>query len=423
MQRSELLTIDLFLFSTMNTFQIAFQFVATFLSLMTITILLWVNGEASHSKRVLVWLLLVVALMNINGLLYHTGIYLSYPQLHKVLHPTTLIIAPVSYLYIRSVLNHEFSFRKYDWLLLIPAILFAINLLPYYTMPILDKRVYITEYYNNSSFRTTNANGILPPYFFPFIRFVWSLYFIVKNFILIRRFKLSNSSLVLVNNTVALHWVTALNAMLTALLIISLLPAILAPIFKTDFNLPDVVIGFFALLICTALFIRPKILYGIFIPTTINDKTENIISHNSLAIEEKDIFSHQIQLVSSDVSIGNEELNNYKIIVETFFTKQKPFLQPSYTLEQLVSDVQVPRYTLSAFINREYNMGFREYLNRYRIKYMLANINNPEWEHYTLEAIALECGFSSRSTFINNFKEIIGETPSSYFKNRKKNKV
>jgi len=83
----------------------------------------------------------------------------------------------------------------------------------------------------------------------------------------------------------------------------------------------------------------------------------------------------------------------------------------------------VPRYTLSAFINREYNMGFREYLNRYRIKYMLANINNPEWEHYTLEAIALECGFSSRSTFINNFKEIIGETPSSYFKNRKKNKV
>lgn len=71
---------------------------------------------------------------------------------------------------------------------------------------------------------------------------------------------------------------------------------------------------------------------------------------------------------------------------------------------------------LSAFINREYGIGFREFLNRYRVDYFKENLDNPDWKNLTLEAIAAEYGFNIRSTFIANFKKITGTTPSEYIK-------
>ena len=60
--------------------------------------------------------------------------------------------------------------------------------------------------------------------------------------------------------------------------------------------------------------------------------------------------------------------------------------------------------------------GFREFLNRYRVDYFKENLEKPGWKNLTLEAIAAECGFNSRITFISNFKKITGTTPSEYIK-------
>ncbi|MBK9488456.1 MAG: AraC family transcriptional regulator [Haliscomenobacter sp.] len=39
----------------------------------------------------------------------------------------------------------------------------------------------------------------------------------------------------------------------------------------------------------------------------------------------------------------------------------------------------------------------------------------PDKQHYSLLALAFECGFNSKSTFNKYFKAVIGETPSAYF--------
>jgi AraC-like DNA-binding protein len=67
-------------------------------------------------------------------------------------------------------------------------------------------------------------------------------------------------------------------------------------------------------------------------------------------------------------------------------------------------------------------MGFREFLNRFRIEYLIQIKDRPEWRNFTLEAISSECGFNSRITFINNFKQITGKSPSEYFKDQDPNK-
>ena len=92
----------------MTSLDIIFQSAAVLLALLAIYILLWVNRDISHSKRVLILLLTVATLMNINGLLFHSGWYLTYPQFHKMLYPFALLIAPLSYIY---ALFRLFRFR------------------------------------------------------------------------------------------------------------------------------------------------------------------------------------------------------------------------------------------------------------------------------------------------------------------------
>jgi AraC-like DNA-binding protein len=64
-------------------------------------------------------------------------------------------------------------------------------------------------------------------------------------------------------------------------------------------------------------------------------------------------------------------------------------------------------------------MGFREYINTYRINYFKQHVGLPPWDHFTLEAMAKASGFHSRITFIRQFKEVSGITPSAYLKQAK----
>ncbi len=178
----------------------------------------------------------------------------------------------------------------------------------------------------------------------------------------------------------------------------------------------DIMLGGTILYICLSLFIRPQILYGVFQPLPSNVHM-TISSQNSLKFGFKTDFLDSNVLENNFLNDNQIEQLRYKNAIEAYFIEQKQFLQPGYSLHHLVLDIHIPRYILSAFINKEYGMGFREFLNRKKVEYIIANYNKPEWKQYTLEAIASECGYSSRTTFIKNFKVITGKTPSEYFKN------
>jgi AraC-like DNA-binding protein len=407
---------------SMEFLGIIFQIIAFLLAILAVAILTWVNKDKSHSKKLLVILLLILAILNANGVVFHLGWYMKFPWMHKMAIPFSLLIAPFAFLYIRAILNGELTFRKHDWLLLLPAILFALNLWPYYTMPIADKKAYLVEYYQKSSLRSSDSEGFLPAYIFQFIRAGWSIYFIVINYRLISRFKKQAKVKVLSDNQGLIKWLQILNGLLTGLIFAALFVAVIAPIKKTAFNLLDLSLGTFVLSICVQLFIRPKFLYGIFKPSpnqlipvsaSLQAKVSDLKGKEDADETEIELLKQGPQLI-----ITEEDAFRYKQLIEKFFIEHQPYLSLDYSLEQLVKDINVPRYILSAVINREYGMGFREFLNRYRVEYLIKNKDRPDWKNYTLEAIAAQCGFKSRVTFINNFKQITGKSPSEFFKNR-----
>lgn len=409
----------------MESVIVTFEAISFLLALLAAVILLFVNKELRHSNRMLALVLMMLALTSLNSAFLDSRLFLEFPRLHKLALPFSLLIAPFAYLYLRSILLGELNFRKYDWLLLLPAALYTINLIPYYTMPFAEKQAHLIEFYKDKSLQGLFNEGIFSAHVFPFLRVAWSILFFIINIRIITRFKKLTAKQVLIDNKELLRWLTIFNGLLIGLIGVSLVNSILVLLIKTNLLLSDLALGTSVMVICMALFIRPKLLYGVFQPVSVITGTDTVERKKpgsmDPVIPEKlpdEIISNVNEILESDTELGisHSDSYRYKKILETLFQEEKPFLQTGYSLEQLVADTNIPRYTLSAFINREYGMGFREFLNRYRVDYFKANLNNTDWKNFTLEAIAEQCGFNSRSSFIKNFKEITGQTPSEYIK-------
>ncbi|UFH57776.1 AraC family transcriptional regulator [Spirosoma sp. KNUC1025] len=69
---------------------------------------------------------------------------------------------------------------------------------------------------------------------------------------------------------------------------------------------------------------------------------------------------------------------------------------------------------VSQIINQGFGMNFNDFVNLYRIKAVIAQIQSGNHTMYTLLGIAYECGFNSKSTFNRAFKKRTGLAPRDY---------
>lgn len=93
------------------------------------------------------------------------------------------------------------------------------------------------------------------------------------------------------------------------------------------------------------------------------------------------------------------------------------FLDPDLSISKLSKLLGTNEKYLSQLFNHQLNTTFNDYINALRIKEacrMLTETNPPL---KSLEQIALEAGFRSRSTFYQAFKKCTGVTPAFFQKN------
>lgn len=106
--------------------------------------------------------------------------------------------------------------------------------------------------------------------------------------------------------------------------------------------------------------------------------------------------------------------NEHIVQLDKILIVEKNFLDPSLSLESLAEKMQLSKGYLSKIINSELGISFKEHLNNLRVEEAKSYLANPEFSNYTLVAIGLEAGFSSKSAFNATFKKISGFTPSEY---------
>lgn len=103
------------------------------------------------------------------------------------------------------------------------------------------------------------------------------------------------------------------------------------------------------------------------------------------------------------------------------FEQEKQFLKKGITELSVALKLSTNSHYLSVYINEHKGMNFNKYIAELRINYITHLLNsNTKYLHYTVEALANECGIATRQNFSDLFFKINGIRPIDYIKNRKK---
>ena len=95
-----------------------------------------------------------------------------------------------------------------------------------------------------------------------------------------------------------------------------------------------------------------------------------------------------------------------------YMTERKPFLVESFTLQDLANAVFTNKVYLSKTINRFSGKNFRQYVNYYRVMYAMELFRKSMG--LRIIELAQLSGFRSDTSFLRNFKEVMGEKPSEW---------
>lgn len=120
---------------------------------------------------------------------------------------------------------------------------------------------------------------------------------------------------------------------------------------------------------------------------------------------------------NSDLLAGNEKKQDETLSkLHQFMIAEKPFLNPSLTIQEVSNKIQIPTRELSILINHQLDQHFYDFVNSYRIEYAMEILKDSTKSKVTILEILYEAGFNSKSSFNTAFKKHTGSTPTDYRK-------
>jgi AraC-like DNA-binding protein len=375
-----------------------------FLVLATVFVLLFTkNATRSYSDFLLSIILLAQAWGVLIYLLMSSSVILQLPHLYKTGVPINYLAAPLSFLYIRSVLNNEFKLKKWDLLHLIPFSLFFINHLPFYTLPTAEKMLIIKGAILDWSNAYKVKTGLMPEYINYLLRPLQASIYLIFQWKLLLSFKRNQPTgpvQIQIKNVIG--WLKVFTWTTTIILVGFFLLTFLVILFPVYIN-NQVVIFILSLFVAGGFFVmsaylltHPAVLSGLpFIKYTVVES--NVIIDKS----------YVMPYVNYDYSKEIEQ-------IEAYFETEKPFLKTSLNINQVSVLLNIPSRELSFIINNHFGQRFTDFLNKYRIEHITKKMTKEYIANFTIESIATEAGFASKSSFNLAFKKFNQCTPSEF---------
>lgn len=101
-----------------------------------------------------------------------------------------------------------------------------------------------------------------------------------------------------------------------------------------------------------------------------------------------------------------------KLVMES----DQVYLDPTIKLISLADKIGISENALSNLLNQHIGKNFNDFINEYRIETAKKKLLDPAFSRFTIAAISYDCGFNSLATFQRCFKQFTGTTPSQYQK-------
>lgn len=372
--------------------------------LLTVYILLFKkNALRSYSDFVLSISILCQIWAVLLFLFVFSGSIQQFPYLYRTAAPLTFLVPPLGYLYVRSVLYNERKWQATDYLHLLPFLFFFINYLPFFWSPLEYKLEIVLKTIQDKNFGIEKQLGFLPESVFYLFRPIQAVLYLIFQWRLIITFTRNNPNKT-INDQInrVTRWLSiftlASSGFLAAFFFVLILYFTQENLFtNTELTLiPNIILGISHFVVFTYLLINPQVLTGLpFI--RYKETPSNIVENETVKVPFiLENYSKEIKLL------------------EKYFHTQKTYLQPNLAISQVAVETKIPNRDLSYIINNYYQKRFNDYLNEMRLQHFISQIDTATLDSLTIEAIAFDSGFSSKSSFYRAFNRFYGCTPSEY---------
>jgi AraC-like DNA-binding protein len=301
-----------------------------------------------------------------------------------------LLYSPLFYFYIKSFIQRNFHFERRHLIHLAPLIIpIAARIIVGLTIPEEGQRL-----------RRAFHEGIPPPIEVRFVgAFILLIFmsYVVAGLRLLARFRKFVKRTASFEDTLHFRWLF----FIAFVLLLPVISVVMTGIFigrPINIPYPSYGISLMASVITVVVMIKPEVFKGI--PENLKVETEE-------ELEPK-------RYESSTLSSTQKEALNQKLLQH--IASQKPYLDQELTISQLADQLNINSKYLSQIINEKQEQNFMDFINSHRIERAKELLLSPAFQYYTIQAIAEEAGFKSKSAFYTAFKKFTGMTPVGFKK-------
>jgi len=298
----------------------------------------------------------------------NSGIREVFPALHgRFYFSIGVLYGPLLLLHFQSIASKGRKFKKFDLFHLIPFVGLNIFMFDIIMMSTIDRVGYFT---NEENF----YNCILNLNYF---RAVHQLFYGVWLFVFYKK----HAQNLTVNEKFYLGGIALIYLITT--IVISLFTRFAGS--WADFRWYYVICNMFVLLIGYLLYQNPK-------------------------------FFKSLKAKYQNSTLSDKDMASIKLRIKNLFDSEQAYLDSDLTLDKLGVILTLKTHHISQTFSSQSKENFNDFINSYRIDHAKQLMKSVDYDHYKIEAIALESGFNNKVTFYKAFSKFTNTTPSKFRK-------
>lgn len=326
------------------------------------------------------------------------------------------LVGPLAYLYVKSIIQDNVQFNKYDALHFIMFGIIFIGSLPYNLTSWFVKYQAANDIINHSwnslnypdinKFISSRVNYALKGiHIFLYLIGIWTIIikYEVKKSTLGKRVKQQKK---------IYHWLIFFAVIVTCLFVIISIKFVTYLGVEDKFTLQFegkilfAIVFMGCLVLILGLILFPQILYGM--------PVEKLRLEDDNKIEPKALLSSEAE----NDSFHEDYIDEIRLLLENW-KKGNKFLNIDSSIYKLAEEINLPIHHVTYFFNQINNEKYIDWRNRLRVEYAISLIDNQKNFDKTIVVLGKECGFRSYATFIHCFKQVTGKLPKEYIKESK----
>lgn len=133
-----------------------------------------------------------------------------------------------------------------------------------------------------------------------------------------------------------------------------------------------------------------------------------------------EVLKARAELINIPVLVDDREMRKKSVATELVLRYIREHFNTKITLYMIAEELHYSETFLIRQFKRDMNMGFNEYLSRYRIREAIEILRCG---NKGMEEIATDCGFKSSQYFYKVFVKYIGCSPSEYIRLLKEQRI